>query len=386
MQFEKACKRLIIRDAFWGILMLGLNKEHTTKVETLAVAKEGIGLKLLINDDFWNSLNDAEQTAILLHELHHICFGHMLMSPDFPDHEKFNLACDAEVNQYIEGLPQNDGHVDIKLLGLPEKQGAKWYYEHWPSKPKASGDGSDSSGSSDGEFSPNLIDDHSAWKEFERASDSQKELIKAQVEGIIKQAAEQTQKSRGKIPAYLKEYIDNLLKERPRIYNWKAQFRRMLGTEIDTTIRRTHKRESKRFDFSPGIKFNRKISILVAIDTSGSVSDEELSEFFSEIMYIKRAGAKVTVLEFDADVHSVWEFKGFQNIKITGRGGTDFEPPVDWYRQHRKDYTMFVMFTDGYAPINNLNVPNNNMTWVITSSGERKDYPGKVIYIPAKEN
>lgn len=46
----------------------------------------------------------------------------MLMSADFPDHEKFNLACDAEVNQYIEGLPPDDGHVDIKVLGLPEKQ------------------------------------------------------------------------------------------------------------------------------------------------------------------------------------------------------------------------------------------------------------------------
>ena len=380
MQFEKACKRLIIRDAFWGLLMLGLNKEHTTKVETLAVAKEGIDLKLLINDDFWNSLNDAEQIAILLHELHHICFGHILMSADFPDHEKFNLACDAEVNQYIEGLPPDDGHVDIKVLGLPEKQGAKWYYEHWPEKNQNSEGGSEGSGSSGME----TIDDHSVWKEFERASEAQRELLKAQVDGIIKQAAEQTQKACGNIPSYLKEIIDDILKERPRVYNWRSQFRRMLGTEIDITLRRTHKRESKRFSDSPGIKFNRKISILVAIDTSGSVSDTELSEFFSEIMHIKRAGAKVTICEFDADIHSIWEFKKLQNIKITGRGGTNFRPPVDYYKAHKKDYTMFVMFTDGCADINNLDVPGNNMTWVISSSGSKQDYPGKVIYIPAK--
>lgn len=43
---------------------------------------------------------------------------------------------------------------------------------------------------------------------------------------------------------------------------------------------------------------------------------------------------------------------------------------------------MFVFFTDGYAPIDNLNVPNNNMLWIITSNGRKQEYPGKTVYIP----
>lgn len=393
MELEKICKKLIIREPFWGLFLLGLNKRYTTQIPTLAVAKAGIGVELWINPAFWESLKDTEQVAILMHELHHICFGHIFMGPDFPDQKRFNIACDAEVNCYIEGLPPDDGHVDVKKLGLPEKQGAKWYYNNLPQNCSSSpsdgnGNGNQNadSGNSSGQGGgvPNLSDDHSTWKQFARATEAQQELVKNQVNGLIRQAAIQTVKQRGTVPCQLKSIIDELLKERPRIYDWKAQFRRMLGTEIDLKLKKTYQRESRRFIGSPGLKFKKKVRILVGIDTSGSVSDTELSEFFSEIMHIHRAGATVHVIECDAAIQNEWEFTGFRNVQITGRGGTDFAPAVDYYREHKKEYTMFVFFTDGEAPIDNLNVPNNDMTWVITSDGARQDYPGKVIYIPSR--
>ena len=39
------------------------------------------------------------------------------------------------------------------------------------------------------------------------------------------------------------------------------------------------------------------------------------------------------------------------------------------------------MFTDGYAPIEQLK-PQGQVIWIITSDGSRQNYPGKVIYIP----
>ena len=54
------------------------------------------------------------------------------MGSDFSDQQRFNIAADAEVNCYIEGLPPNDGHVDVNKLGLPPRQGAKWYYNNMP--------------------------------------------------------------------------------------------------------------------------------------------------------------------------------------------------------------------------------------------------------------
>jgi predicted metal-dependent peptidase len=82
MQFEKMCKRLLIREPFYGLIMLGIDKIHTTKVPTAAVAKSGLGVALLINDTFWESLNETQQEAILLHEVHHLCFNHLVMSAD----------------------------------------------------------------------------------------------------------------------------------------------------------------------------------------------------------------------------------------------------------------------------------------------------------------
>ncbi len=371
MELDRVCKKLIIKEPFWGLFMVGLNKTYSTLVPTLGVRKLGIGVELLINKDFWNTLSDTEQMAVLLHELHHISLGHIFMSSDFSNHEKFNIAADAEVNCYIKGLP--DGHIDVHKLGLPEKMGVKWYYNHLPQF-----DNNNSSGS----LESKLIDDHSNWEDFSNVPDIQKELIQNQIDTQLKQAAELTIKQNGTIPGCLKDIIKILLTEKPRIYNWKSHFRRMLGTAIDVSFKKTYQRESKRFNKTPGIKLKRKVHILVAIDTSGSIHNTELLDFFNEIHHIYKTKAKITIIECDSKIQSIWEYKGSQEIKITGRGGTDFKPAIDYYRDNIKEYSMFVFFTDGYAPIDNLNVPNNNMLWLITSNGRKQEYPGKTVYIP----
>lgn len=379
MEFDKMLRRLIIRQPFYGLIMLGLNKVHTDKIETLAVAKASLGIEILINDKFWESLTDDEQMAVLLHEIHHVCFHHMTMAQDFPDKKLFNCSADLEVNSYIEHLPE--GHLDAKAFGFPRKQGTKWYYQQLQKKGNNSNGNNQPDGN--GQNGMKTLDDHNVWKEFEKCSEAQKELIESQIDGVIKEAAKQTVKQRGTIPAQFQDLIDELLKPRERIYDWKADFRRMLGQDIELKLRNTHKKPSKRFPSSPGIKFRKRVCILVAIDTSGSVSDEELSEFFSEIDHIRKAGAKVMVIECDYNIHGdPWEYVGLHDIAITGRGGTRFSPPIDYYREHRREYTKLVYFTDGEADIDHLNVPNNDMTWVITPGGCRQKYPGKVIYMP----
>lgn len=60
----------------------------------------------------------------------------------------------------------------------------------------------------------------------------------------------------------------------------------MLGFAIDVFVRKSHRKISKRFEGLAGIKLKHKHDILVAIDTSGSVSDKELKDFMSEIYHI----------------------------------------------------------------------------------------------------
>lgn len=300
----------------------------------------------------------------------------------YPNKYVLNLATDTEVNSYLSNL--DDSWITPKTWNLPEKKGTKFYYEEIlkqvpPQQQQQSG--GNGSGDSNNRM-PQTKDDHSNWgKDFQECSDAEKQLIQNQIKGQIKTAAEQTIKMRGTIPAEMQEIVDELFKPKPRIFDWKAYFRRMLGSIYDINIKKTRRKESIRFPESAGIKHKKKVSILVAVDTSGSVSDEELKDFFSEITYIYKAGARITILECDAKISANYEYNGKWTGKVHGRGGTDFQPVIDYYRKNMKDYAALVYFTDGECYIPD-NVPRDTI-WVITSAGDHdKEYPGRTLFIP----
>ena len=381
MELERAFKRLQIKSPFYGLFCLSLPKRTTDKISTLAVARKGLNCELLVNPEFWDTLTDDEQIAVLTHELSHICLQHMILHESFPDKELFNIAADMEVNSYIQGLPA--GCVLAGKFGLPNGKGTKFYYEELQKQGRGGGKGD---GNSTGGYPPGFsgcksIDDHSDWeKEFNNLPEATKQLISNTINSVVKSTAEQIMRQHGTIPSELSEIVDNLLKKKPEIFNWKAYFRRMLGSIYDVSIKTTRRKPSKRFEGAAGIQHRKKVSILVAVDTSGSVLTEELKDFFNEIYYIYKAGARVTILECDAKINKVVEYDGKHIPEIVGRGGTSFQPPVDYYLKHRKDYASLIYFTDGYADI-----PDNTpagLVWVITSNGNRQEYPGKAIFIP----
>ena len=447
MEIEKAFKRLLIKDPFYGLFSLGLSKEVSTKTQTLAVVKEELGCKLLINPDFWQTLTDDQQIAVLKHELGHICFQHMFLVDSFPDNRLFNISADMEINSYIENLPPNGCRASD--IGLSDGLGTKVYYEKLterqqsqqgnPQKPCNGGKGGSSNdgkkedgekkedSQSDSSPSPaseeqdtqqeqdtrqkperesekeeeqqedNLkaqypedipdgkspTGDHGGWKEFQNTSEAVRQLMTNNINSMLKTTAEQVAKQRGTIPANLRELIEKLNEKKPEVFNWKAYFRRLLGSIYDVNIRSTRRKQSKRFEGSSGIQHKKKVSILVAVDTSGSVSTKELQEFFNEIDYIFRAGARITILECDARINSVTEYDGKNIPEIKGRGGTDFNPPVDYYVKHKKDYASLVYFTDGECVLPQKKP--SGIVWVITSDGYHQNYPGKTIYIPKQQ-
>ena len=387
MKIERAYKKLLIENPFYGLFLLGLSKVVDKSVETACVRKRGINCELVINPDYWETQDDTQQLNLLLHETYHIVFQHMFLWDSFPNKDILGLATDCEVNSYLSNL--DDSWVVPSLWNLPEKKGTKFYYEEIlkqvPPQQKHQQPGEDTKDSQgDDNGMPQTKDDHSQWgKDFQECSEAEKQLIQNQIKGQIKAAAEQTIKMRGTIPAELQEIIDEILKVKPRIFDWKAYFRRMLGSIYDVNIKKTRRKESIRFPGAAGIKHKKKVSILVAIDTSGSVSNQELIDFFSEITYIYKAGARITILECDANISANYEYNGKWNGKVHGRGGTDFQPVIDYYRKNIKDYSALVYFTDGYCNIPE-NVPRDTI-WVITSAGDHeKEYPGRTLFIPSK--
>ena len=286
------------------------------------------------------------------------------MQSSFPNKKHFNISADAEINSYIENLPTNA--ITADKYGLPPMCGTKFYYENIPE-----------------DKDDDTLDQHD-WKDFGNLSDAEKQLIENQIDHIAKQSAEQVQKMQGKIPSHLSEYIKKLFEQKKAIFNWKSYFRRMLGTAIDINLKKTRKKESIRFPDASGLKHKKKSSICVIVDTSGSVSNKELCDFFSEINHVWKSGADVTIVENDAAIGRVYKYTGKWDGKVTGRGGTEFSDSVKYYNDHRRDFNTVIFFTDGYADVN-LNIMGQSI-WVITSNGYRdNNYPGKTIFIP-KEN
>ena len=121
-----------------------------------------------------------------------------------------------------------------------------------------------------------------------------------------------------------------------------------------------------------------KQHMLLAIDTSGSVSNEELSEFMNEIHHIHKAGVDITIVQCDTSIRSIEAYKGKNDLKVKGRGGTEFYPVLDYYNANLKKYTSLVYFTDGecYTDVK----PKGNTLWVLSErSSMNESLPGKVI-------
>ena len=388
MRLDKAFKQLLMKRPFYGLFALSLSKRVTDRIPTLAVCRKGINCELLVNEKFWETLSDDEQIAVLQHELMHICMKHITMQDSFANHKMFNIAADAEINGYIENLPESA--IKASQFGMEDGLGTRAYYEYLLSqennqnqddKNSKNGSGAGNGQMPDWNDLKDKIGDHDPWKDFKGLTESEKQLVEQQIDHIAKATAEQVQKMQGTIPGELGEYIGELFKPKPQIFNWKAYFRRFIGTINDTTLRRSRKKESIRFPDASGIKYRKKTNILIAIDTSGSVNNQELCDFFSEINHIYRAGANIEIIECDTRITNQYKYTGKFDGNVTGRGGTYFEPVVDYYNKHRKDYTMLIYFTDGGASIENIH-PLKDMMWVITSGGLHQDYPGKVVYIP----
>lgn len=429
---SQAAKTLMIDAPYYGLFLCGLNKYFSDHVPTAGVCLEGINYQLLINKDYWNKITSVDQRASLLqHELLHICLFHLEHHDQYivladNNHYLCNLAEDLIVQSYIptKRLIKIDGkfasladQIFNDFPNLSKGCSYKYYIDFLKNlKNKLNKDNNENKSSNSGKrnnkgnsekddlgnqwlnddydklsneeketlrdnLNNNPEDLHESWaKIFQDMSDDKKELIRSQIEYQMKEAAQNVQ--RGLWPGELNEKLDSLLKPKPPVFNWKNYFRRCLGVSFDIYMKKTRRKESKRFPDNPGLNRKKKHKILVGIDTSGSVNSKEFLDFFSEINHIYKAGADIHILECDTNISAEYDYKGKTPNQIHGRGGTSFLPVVEWYNNHSKDYTCCVYFTDGYGD-QNLCKPNGKMLWVITSEGNQEsEYPGIKICIP----
>jgi predicted metal-dependent peptidase len=377
---SKITKELMLKEPYYGLFLIMTDKVFVNDnqiTNTACVSKNNIGFRLTINENYWNSIPIEVKRNVIKHELMHIVFFHLFMFGIFKDKHIANIAMDLEVNQYIDqdNIPEDWETLDrYPELALPEKAGAMKYYELLE---KAKQDGS----------SPNLTKTLSNgynynhdWREFEDASEAEQKLLHKQLDHQLKEIASEIKKSRGLIPSELVDYLKQLEEQTEAKFDWRGYLRRFVGNSNKIYTKKLRSKYNKRFEDNPGLKIKKKQHILVAVDTSGSVSNAELQEFFSEIDHIHKTGVDITVIQCDAAISNIAPYSKDQKIKIYGRGGTSFQPVIDHFNNNSSKFTSLVYFTDGEAP--SPTHVRGKILWVLSNRSRKNDsLPGFVIQL-----
>jgi len=364
-----------------------MNKICTEKIPTMGVGLRGSKIELFWNPKFFGTMKKFDhKLAILKHEILHIILQHITRGVSMRDKQRANIAMDLVVNQIIgeDQLPKDEGHKGTYIREFQGKYGAEnfptnetvdFYYKklkdvsnedlgmapehHWV----IVGDGE---GDSEGEgMKMKVISD-------QNLSDAQKTMLEAQAKEMVERAKSQASDSWGNLPGNLKSLLDDLLsKQKPQL-PWKVILKRFVAKANKSCTTFTMKRFSRRFGVRPGLKKQQKLHLLLAVDTSGSVADDQYVAFFGEINGMHRAGCDVTVAECDHGIQAVYPYKPKMKLERSGYGGTSFDPVFSWVNEERmaRKIDAILYLTDGYAcePTIKVKVP---VLFVLTTDGAK---------------
>jgi len=383
----RVSKEIMLKEPFYGLFLMMLNKKWDKKVETAGVSTDGLNYFIYINPDFWMSLPRNKKIGLLKHELKHIAFFHLTDFSHQTNKVISNIAMDLHINQMEE--PDNLPEGGMLLSSFPDLnlkayQGSNYYYDELMKQAKssssvkmcikASENGESEVDTGNGEVK---LPNHDTWGETE-IGEANKRLIETQLKGIINEVAEATKKSRGTIPGEFADILEKINVIEEAKFNWKGYLRRFAGGSTKYYTKKSRRKLSRRFPENPGIKIKQHKHILVGVDTSASVSNTELKEFLNEIYHINKTGSEVTIIQCDTAVRSIKKFNPREDLQIVGRGGTDFQPVIDYFNDNSNKYTCLVYVTDGEAPP--PTGVKGKLLWVLSSTSTMNNkLPGPTI-------
>ena len=192
------------------------------------------------------------------------------------------------------------------------------------------------------------INDHQ-WD----AGEDQDDAAAAVREFVNSAVGMMNKETRGMMPGSFMSQVDLLNK--PPVISWQSVLKKYVGTITASrkkTRTRLNRRQPDRFDLSGEVD-NKVLKIVVAIDTSASVSDSMISSILNEIFAIlAKRKHDITVIECDSAVRKVYKAHNPGEIqgKVKGRGGTLFTPVIEYVNRDRyyRD-ALLIYFTDGYG-------------------------------------
>ena len=336
--------------------------------------------RIEFNPEIWSQIDKEDREMLLLHELWHVARLHSLRRVN-RDPETWNIACDIVINNalYHEGynVDKLHGCRSNKFLGKSEEEVYKLIYEKKDNQEKVYS----------GQPSSDIEESNSQEDQDEEKIQAINNLIQAQQ--ASQQAGESNSLMGGAFGAEdpLIVYLNDFLK--PKI-NWKILLRDYLNSLSDKN-KSTWKKRNRRFQsiYLPGKnKIKNKLDHLVYfLDVSGSISDEEVKVFNSEVRAIKKQfnPRLLTVIQFDTKIQRIEEFtddQEYKNIQVVKGGGTSYRDVHDYIIQHKP--TCSIIFTDLYCdPMDS--VADNPVIWVVIDNSRQNPPFGKVIHIKTEK-
>lgn len=373
---KRARIQIMKGNSFFSYLALYIQFREDKHNKIPKWAGMGVNAKgdLLYKPDYVKSLGDKELQAVFLHETLHLAFLH-LIRVGTKNPELWNIVTDIAVNQIIkdsgytlpEGTLVSDGKNEINLCGQTikecNKKSAEIIYD---------------------EFKDNkqLMDivKQMAQKGFDVHFDD-KGQTPQETEELAKEWSDRLReamaisKMKGDIPEGMERFVEDLHKEK---INWRELLQRYITNSLpyDFTFARPHKKSIATGFYMPSI-LKEKLDISVLIDVSGSIGQEELTDFLSEIVGIANTfkdRISMRILTHECEILNDYyvddaNMDNILSLKIEGGGGTSFNPAIDYINEKHPDTKLLVWLTDGYGEMVEEKNVTFDLLWVLSKGG-----------------
>lgn len=373
----RARTALVLDEPFFGVLALRLRLIVDPSCDTAWTDGTSIGYSA----EFVEKLSFPQKVALIAHEVLHCAMGHPWRRGG-RDHRRWNVACDYAINWILKesGFVLPEGAlIDPQYAG----KSAEWIYDRLPQGENGGGgSGGDPGGDGAATGEPGAGNPLGEVRDAPNGS-AQDGNGEADWQGAVQQA-EKVARQAGKLGGGLERFAKSAARSR---VDWKSVLRRFVTSSAaaDYSWARPNRRYLPRGLYLPSLHSEAMGTIVVAIDTSGSIDEVLLGQFQKELQSIadELRPESVIALACDTSIRSEATFLPDEPIKLStkGGGGTAFGPVFDWLEKSGETPACVIYFTDLYScDLETLRPADVPVLWAV--DGDAREVPfGEVLEI-----
>lgn len=358
--------KLLLKQPFFGMLLSMTDFIVSVDIETMATD----GVKIYFNPDFVIALTEPERHGVLLHEICHCIYLHLSPKRRMNrEHKRWNVATDYAINEELVAF--GNSLPSMALLGSKYRdKNAEQIYDELPQD-------IDHLETLDVHIEPS--DGSTDWDDMEDRVITAYEMTKDFYDG----------KTHGKFPGGIERWIAKIRKSKVK---WERIFHKYVGEAVahdDFSYARCNRRMMAQDIYLPSMHNHVIGNIVVAVDTSGSITKDIIEKFVAEMVKLSHLVQEITVITCDAAVHEVVKLNQLgdilKKVKFLGGGGTDFRPAFDVVAKQKLSPELFIYLTDLFGSFPEK-PPQYPVIWCVVDNEDPVAPFGQCVVIPKVHN